>query len=445
MAGLGEACSHIGAVLFYIEAVVRHRDSLACTEKDNVWLPPSIKELECVPLSKVDFSSSASKKRQLDARCSSKATRRSSNTSLRPTQQQWKCFLKDVEISRTRPAFFALLDEHFEGFVPTAAKYKTALLTSLYKDEPVPTLDVVTSTCRKIAEDLSIQQEVLQLIEKETRAQSTTNKWFYFRAGRVTASNVKAVCHTSVDNPSRSLISRMCYPTEHRFSTAATSWGTENEERAREAYFAAAATKHNNLMLHKSGLHISSTHPFLGASPDGIISCECCGTGVLEIKCPYKGRHDTIVQYVHSSGSSLTISDDGVIHLSENHSHYYQVQLQMLVCKAKYCDYVVWTLEEAFVDRIAVNEQFCLSMLDKCSLFFERVLLPEMRYKYWTQSGDVSSVTENSSNTFCYCNGGDVGKMILCDNPLCEKKWYHFSCINLKRAPKGEWYCDSCK
>ena len=32
---------------------------------------------------------------------------------------------------------------------------------------------------------------------------------------------------------------------------------------------------------------IHEEYQFLAATPDGIIECECCGQGVLEIKCPY--------------------------------------------------------------------------------------------------------------------------------------------------------------
>ncbi|XP_049518638.1 uncharacterized protein LOC125943391 [Dermacentor silvarum] len=62
-AGLGEACSHIAAVLFYIEAVVKKRDSQVCTEKTNAWLPPSVRFLEGKEACKVSFASSAMKRR----------------------------------------------------------------------------------------------------------------------------------------------------------------------------------------------------------------------------------------------------------------------------------------------------------------------------------------------------------------------------------------------
>ncbi len=35
-------------------------------------------------------------------------------------------------------------------------------------------------------------------------------------------------------------------------------------------------------------------HNYIGASPDGIINCTCCGTGVLEVKCPYSHQGERI-------------------------------------------------------------------------------------------------------------------------------------------------------
>lgn len=46
---------------------------------------------------------------------------------------------------------------------------------------------------------------------------------------------------------------------------------------------------------------------------------------------------------------------------------------------------------------------------------------------------------------YCTCNGVSYGDMIKCDNPFCEKEWFHFSCINISVKPKGKWYCADCK
>ena len=35
-----------------------------------------------------------------------------------------------------------------------------------------------------------------------------------------------------------------------------------------------------------AGLVINPLYPYLGATPDGFVYCDCCGYGVLEIKSP---------------------------------------------------------------------------------------------------------------------------------------------------------------
>lgn len=35
--------------------------------------------------------------------------------------------------------------------------------------------------------------------------------------------------------------------------------------------------------------------------------------------------------------------------------------------------------------------------------------------------------------------------MVQCDNELCPVEWFHFRCVNLKKIPKGEWFCPKCR
>ena len=57
MAGLGEYCSHVGTVLFYVEFAVNLRDSKTCTEEKAYWLLPGYKKVEYKPLPDIDFTS----------------------------------------------------------------------------------------------------------------------------------------------------------------------------------------------------------------------------------------------------------------------------------------------------------------------------------------------------------------------------------------------------
>ena len=49
-------------------------------------------------------------------------------------------------------------------------------------------------------------------------------------------------------------------------------------------------TDHTRFCYGSSGLVVHPSHPLMGASPDGIVSCECCGSGVVEIKYPIHAR-----------------------------------------------------------------------------------------------------------------------------------------------------------
>ena len=47
-------------------------------------------------------------------------------------------------------------------------------------------------------------------------------------------------------------------------------------------------------MWRASDLQVSPKYPHLGASPDGLLTCTCCGDGLLEMKCPYRLCHTTL-------------------------------------------------------------------------------------------------------------------------------------------------------
>ena len=51
MAGLGEVCSHIGAILFYVETIQRVKSSSTCTQSICSWIIP--KGVKDIPYSKV--------------------------------------------------------------------------------------------------------------------------------------------------------------------------------------------------------------------------------------------------------------------------------------------------------------------------------------------------------------------------------------------------------
>ncbi|KAH7982618.1 hypothetical protein HPB52_006170 [Rhipicephalus sanguineus] len=61
-----QACSHIAALLFYVEYGLRAREERSCTDGSKSWFPPTMKKLEVRPVAAMGLSSSAMKKWRID-------------------------------------------------------------------------------------------------------------------------------------------------------------------------------------------------------------------------------------------------------------------------------------------------------------------------------------------------------------------------------------------
>ena len=122
-------------------------------------------------------------------------------------------------------------------------------------------------------------------------------------------------------------------------------------------------------MISNAGFFISEEHPFIGASPDGMTNCLCCGAGVLEVKCPYCIRME--------DPDKATCLESGK--LSTQHAYYYQIQLQMFVCSVDHADFVIGTFQESkpslHIERIAFNKEFVIICMEKSRNFFDLCIL----------------------------------------------------------------------
>lgn len=86
--------------------------------------------------------------------------------------------------------------------------------------------------------------------------------------------------------------------------------------------------------------------PFLGSSPDGFVSCDCCGVSVIEVKCSFCVKSESKLDRV----SYLDKDTEGKPTLNRNHLYFYQVQTQLGVCKMESAYFVVWTEKDLHVE-----------------------------------------------------------------------------------------------
>ena len=131
-----------------------------------------------------------------------------------------------------------------------------------------------------------VTEDESQYLAKCTRLQAQSSIWFEHRKARLTASRFRAICHTSVEKPAESLVKQILQKAPLP-KCAPLTWGMENEVNARNQYKKMMGNTHNSFEVQTTGLHVNPKYPHLGASPDGLTTCTCCGDGLLEIKCPY--------------------------------------------------------------------------------------------------------------------------------------------------------------
>jgi hypothetical protein len=164
----------------------------------------------------------------------------------------------------------------------------------------------------------------------------------------LTSSKFKAISRTSITKPAQSLVEEILIRKQTKYKIPVLRWGMENEETARVCYKNISVQNHDNLILSITGLLINVCFPHLGASPDGLISCSCCGEGVLEIKCPFSVSNSLPTD-------SKFIEDNK---LSHKHEYFYKVQGQMGILERLYCDFVVWTRQDIYIERIPLDQSF---------------------------------------------------------------------------------------
>ena len=184
------------------------------------------------------------------------------------------------------------------------------------------------------------------------------------------------------DTPPDSLVLRLLQP--KRFSTPATRYGIDMEPIAIAEYLKYQHTHgHTALTVSSSGFLVCSSHPFLGASPDGVVydpSNNLEPFGYLEIKCPYKSKNISPKEASLSSGFFCFFDPTSdCLLLKENHAYYSQVQGQMGVGCHPWCDFVVYTNHGITVQRIRFDKAFWENkLLPKLVSFYDNCVAPEI-------------------------------------------------------------------
>ncbi|XP_065068517.1 uncharacterized protein LOC135693861 [Rhopilema esculentum] len=356
MAGLGSACSHLAALLFKLEAAVHYNlnEKTASTSQLRSW-NAARKHVTPAPASVIDFS--RPKKRTLPKY--HEKIRSSTNFSCEdPTIGEGAIPIeKFSELYNIFPkaAVFTSLPIHEFTNVEENKRENTAAqemdgsdtdsdiesdpsiipehLTSLFDPTAVNMDDFALDEHARKQFNLYREnnfKRAFDNLRKLTEKQSLNPAWMMHRAERITASICSKVSRMK---DSKSLISNIMQYNDG-FTSKFTDFGKTIEPLARSSFIKTEEDKHANFSVILSGLIVNAEEPYLGASPDGIVTCSCHGKGVLEIKCPFNYK-DGFDGWQHDKNFPLASLGPGFI-MKKNHLYYYQIQLQMELSGAEF-------------------------------------------------------------------------------------------------------------
>jgi len=201
-------------------------------------------------------------------------------------------------------------------------------------------------------------------IEKNTREQNSSELWHKERKLRLTASNFGLIVEKT-EKPRakpKALVEKLLNPpAKSPYVEKILSWGTDNEEVAVQVY----QSIKKNAKIFKCGLIISPEDPFLAASPDRIVYDTSAEVpwGLIEVKCPWSARNMAPTQaaasingfYLEkclnaaSMGTGLQLNTKKY---TQGWKYYMQMQGQMALSGARWCDFVVYTTKGIFIERV---------------------------------------------------------------------------------------------
>ena len=243
---LGEACSHVGGLLFKLEMAIRLgiRDR-ACTGEACRWNQVNWNGVPAARLSQIMLYSDEAKSKL------TKGVRRRAPPA-QPTEQQKQSFLLNLlRCNSDLPVGLSLFNCAAINFVikreaPGANKLPPCLGEWQNKapDDPIRVVHAVTPS-------------QLNYLEEMTRNQTQSLLWHEMRVGRINSSQVHQVLHTNQTHHSPSLLKRLSSCNPKPVNTAPILWGRNHEDEALQEY-ADFMSDHIDFELFKSGLRLKS-------------------------------------------------------------------------------------------------------------------------------------------------------------------------------------------
>lgn len=239
------------------------------------------------------------------------------------------------------------------GVVPDLTHYPRF---PLMNEEEMVLPRELTETEQRLLSSLNVDEEKINEIESSTRAQSNSDIWKKERTYRFTASSFQLIAKRQRNH--ETFAQSIMHPKP--FSSKYVAHGMKYEPIALQEYQKFMFNQKTPVAVLRSGFVVSKSFPILGASPDAKVidkGCTLC-FGLGEVKCPYTKFHVTPLEACSDPKFFMEKVSDSNCRLKRDHEYYAQVQGQMGVTGAKWCDFIVYTSKGLYVERIPFDPVF---------------------------------------------------------------------------------------
>lgn len=362
------SCKHVAAICYALEEFTRFnstREFETCTSRLQEWNQPRKRKLDAQSVYDIDFSK--------------KVYGRVEKQTAKPLNDPRHPFHRDNDsknankelldkIKKVKPdcGFFYLLSDekliHEEARSPPVQR-QVEIIPPL-EEQPV-SLHEIRKRAEQIKRNLMVNESERQRIAEETRAQSDCPEWFNHRRIRITASKCKRAILKPTTSPTKAICDILHY--NQQFQSNKMKQGLKDEKKIVKLYEDKVECK-----VDESGFLISSTHPFLGASPDGEVD-----GGLVEVKRIFSG--ESTLKEAICKRYICKESSNG-LDINKNHKFYYQVQQQMFCAGCNWTDLVLSDMDDIIIIHIKKSRSFLSSIIQKLEKFYDDHISLELAY-----------------------------------------------------------------
>ena len=260
LAGLGESCSHIAALLFKLEAAVRLAfTSETCTDVPCEWNNYFVKKVPWEPISKINIYSD---KFVTNIKAANKKHETFESSDIAMQQQ----FLNSLHLSDCNSVELSLFKETAAKFVqtkmvPVHQPQLLDLLRNLFNDSNIAlTSEELALKCKSLS--LTVTSSQVDFLEASTLQQVDNVLWHEHRAGHNTASAAYDALHTNPNQPAIFVLKKIITSKPEPIHAASLEHGRKAEKCVFESYCTAYAAQLNtNVSVSRTGVRICQDEP----------------------------------------------------------------------------------------------------------------------------------------------------------------------------------------